>query len=90
MHSGPAPQQEAPYPAQEMATGDLAVRVFATWAIFPFLHSLVGKRDSTDKEVFTWIGQRKAEQRSPLLLWAIVWAKGFILVLVWANLSLGP
>lgn len=52
-------------------------RVFATWAIFPFLHSSVGERDSTNKEVFTWIGRREAEQRSPLLPWAIVWAKGF-------------
>lgn len=51
--------------------------MFATWAIFPFLHSLVGERDSTNKEVFTWIGGKEAEQRGPLLLWAIEWAKGF-------------
>lgn len=51
--------------------------MFATWAIFPFLHSLVGERDSTNKEVFTWIAWKEAEQTGPLLLWAIEWAKGF-------------
>lgn len=44
--------------------------MFATPAVFPFLHCLVGGRGSTNKEFSIWIGLRETEQRSLLLGWA--------------------
>ena len=41
----------------------LGSRVFSAKATFPFLHSLVGGRPSTNEDVFTWIGLREIKWR---------------------------
>ena len=67
-------------------------RVFATWAIFPFLHSFIGRRGSTNQRGFhlDWPEGSRAEKSLAGLGWAglqwpgacwwdIVWAKDFYL-----------